>query len=191
MKIKNKAGKTILKYNADSLFKADLRNADLRGANLRMEFLRNADLRGAKLSGADLEGADLMGADLRWADLDYANLKEADLERANLRYAFLRNSDITGACLTHTELFANSDGAKVHKEYTIIGDNGIMTIGYLGSRYDYTIFFNCQEIIVRCGCYCGTIDEFEKKVKETHGDNKYGMEYRDTIEYVKKIFGRR
>ena len=28
-----------------------------------------------------------------------------------------------------------------------------------------------------CGCFIGTLDEFRKKVKETHADTKFAKEY--------------
>lgn len=171
-----------MKTNADSLVGANLSNTILSKANLRNGELRGADLSHTILFGADLSDADLRGADIRSANLVGANLYAADLRGADIRGADFRWAHLKDALLV---------GAKVYGDFTIIRENGFMTIGYLGSRNDYTIFYNCQEIIVRCGCFCGTIDEFEKKVKETHGDNQYGKDYRDTIEYVKKVFGRR
>ena len=31
------------------------------------------------------------------------------------------------------------------------------------------------------------MEEFENKVKETHGGNEYGLQYMAAIEYVKKL----
>ena len=36
----------------------------------------------------------------------------------------------------------------------------------------YTYCPRCQ-----CGCFCGTVDEFRSKVRETHGNSKYAKEY--------------
>jgi len=48
----------------------------------------------------------------------------------------------------------------------------------LGSRYRSTTFFRePTKISVVCGCFCGTLEEFRKKVRETHGNNKYAREY--------------
>lgn len=182
MEIRDKSGELIIETNADSLV----------GANLSCTILREVDLKRADLRGANLSNSVLTYADLSWADLRGADLCRTILNGSNLYYADLREANLCGANMKWTHLrHANLIGAKVYEDFTIISQYGIMTIGYLGCRYDYTIFFNCQEIIVRCGCFCGTIDEFEKRVKETHGDNKYGKDYRDTIEYVKKVFGRR
>lgn len=63
------------------------------------------------------------------------------------------------------------------------GDADIMQIGPIGSRNDITTFFRDQEngISVRCGCFCGTIDEFAEAVKKTHGGTKYEKEYMAAI----------
>ena len=42
---------------------------------------------------------------------------------------------------------------------------------------------------VRCGCFDGNLSEFAAKVAETHGDNKFGKEYRAMIELIKIRFG--
>lgn len=41
---------------------------------------------------------------------------------------------------------------------------------------------------VSCGCFKGSLDEFMAKVKKTHGDNKYGREYKAAIELIKIHF---
>ena len=60
----------------------------------------------------------------------------------------------------------------------------------LGSQNRNTTFFKCEDghIHVSCGCFSGTIQEFETKVKKTHGDSKYAKEYLACIEVVKIHF---
>ena len=45
-----------------------------------------------------------------------------------------------------------------------------------------------NRITIACGCYCGSLEEFEKRVLETHGENKYGKEYKTFIDLVKLHF---
>ena len=59
----------------------------------------------------------------------------------------------------------------------------VLTVGPIGSRNGTTTFFRAKvsdgfAISVCCGCFCGTVDEFRAKVKQTHGDNKHGKAYR-------------
>lgn len=45
------------------------------------------------------------------------------------------------------------------------------------------------DISVRCGCFYGTLSEFEAKVKSTHGSSKYAREYLACIAAAKIHFG--
>lgn len=65
----------------------------------------------------------------------------------------------------------------------------VLKIDRIGSRKGCTYFFKTlSEIYVRCGCFFGTIAEFERQVNFTHKDNKqYRKEYLLAIEYVKAI----
>lgn len=63
----------------------------------------------------------------------------------------------------------------------------LLVAGPLGSRDDFTTIFRDTngEIIVRTGCFTGTIDEFEQAVKDAHDDNQYAKEYMALIELAK------
>lgn len=53
------------------------------------------------------------------------------------------------------------------------------TAGGFGSEGRTTYFFHMADggICVRCGCFTGTIDEWESKVKKTHGVTPYAQVY--------------
>ena len=65
----------------------------------------------------------------------------------------------------------------------------VLKIDCIGSRKGCTYFFKTLSgIYVRCGCFFGTIEQFAKKVEDTHKDNaQYLKEYRGAIEYVKAV----
>jgi hypothetical protein len=65
-----------------------------------------------------------------------------------------------------------------------------LKIDRIGSRNGCTYFYKTvYEIYVRCGCFFGTIAEFENKVKETHKNNpQYLLEYTEAIRYAKTVF---
>ena len=69
----------------------------------------------------------------------------------------------------------------------VSGDASIMWISNIGSRSDTTTFFLDQkkEIIVNCGCFHGTIEQFQEAVEKKHGDNLHGKMYRLAIEMAK------
>ena len=102
-------------------------------------------------------------------------IKEAIKCGADLRGADLRDADLRGAYLR---------GAG---EITSVDD--ILFIGPIGSRADFTHIYRTNKgVYVKCGCFFGTVDEFASKVKVTHGDNKYGIEYRKIIDFAYKYF---
>ena len=164
-----------------SLRETDLRGADLRIVNLRGVNLYGADLRGADLRGTDLSGVYLYGADLRGVDLRCANLKGADLSGADLSNADFWCADPSGVSLTDANL-----------SETNLSDVGLTSsskrhiqVVHIGSEKRATTY--CfDDDIVWCGRFTGTLEEFEERVKEVHGENKqYLDEYLGFIEYVK------
>ena len=149
---------------------ADLSNADLFNADLSNADLSNANLSNADLFNADLSNADLFNADLSNADLSNAKLSNADLFNAKLFNAKLSNADLSNADLSY---------AKTDKRY--------IQIACIGSRKGMTTY--CfEDDKIWCGCYQGTLKEFEARVRETHKGNKqYLAEYLGWIKYVKSI----
>ena len=173
------------------LFGANLRGADLVGANLRGANLFGANLRGANLFGANLRGAELRGADLVGADLHGANLFGANLRCANLFGANLHGANLFGADLRGANLFgANLRGVELGDWGKLQSYSDILIAGVIGSRYDYTTIFHTDKgIFVQCGCFKGTLEEFEAKVKETHQGNNHEKDYLALIQFAKIKFG--
>ena len=102
-------------------------------------------------------------------------VKKAVKSSADLRFADLRYADLSSADLS----YANLRYAKTDKRY--------IQIGCIGSSKRVTTYcFEDDEIT--CGCFKGTLKEFEKQVKETHKNNKqYLNEYLGAIKYIKSI----
>ena len=126
-----------------------------------LELKRILELHKIWLNG-DKEGvrANLRGADLRGADL-----RGADLRGANLRGANLRGADLRGA--TTDDKFVQA---------SCIGSSKRMTT------------YNATKDEIFCGCFKGTLEQFEKRVEETHKDNaQYLSEYRSAIAFFKAI----
>ena len=66
----------------------------------------------------------------------------------------------------------------------------ILIAGVIGSRNDYTTIFHTDKgIFVQCGCFIGTLEEFEAKVKETHQGNNHEKDYLALIQFAKIKFG--
>jgi hypothetical protein len=65
-----------------------------------------------------------------------------------------------------------------------------ITSGIIGSRQaQTTICFDLVRTEVVCGCFRGTLEEFESAVKETHGDNEHGTAYAAWIARVRQYIG--
>ena len=114
-------------------------------------------------------------ANLRSADLSYADLRSADLSYADLSYADLRSADLSSADLR----YANLSSANLDKRY--------IQVACIGSAKRMTTYcFDDDKIW--CGCFTGTLAEFEAQVKETHKDNeKHLKEYLGFINYVNSL----
>jgi len=143
----------------------DLRRKWGHNVDLSRVDLRGVDLSGVDLKGVDLREANLSGADLSYADLSYANLSGVDLREANLKGVNLREANLR----------------KAKTDYRFISITGI------GSAKRMTTYcFNLDKIW--CGCFIGTLAEFEIQVKETHKNNKqFYDEYSLFIEYLKQL----
>jgi uncharacterized protein YjbI with pentapeptide repeats len=166
IQINSTFGKLLFEFEKENnsirstLIEAAKINADLGGA----------DLSGANLSGANLSGANLSGADLRSANLSGANLSGADLSGANLRSAELRSANLSGA---------NLSGANLSERY--------IQIACIGSENRMTTYRFVDDTIW-CGCFKGTLEEFENRVKETHKNNpQYFREYLGFIAYIRGV----
>src|SRR3990167_2327741 len=120
---------------------------------LHKQFLSGGnDGKRANLSGANLAEADLRGGALRVANLGEASLCSANTPGANLGGA-------------------NLGGAK-----------DIISIGPIGSRGDilYVVKYGAG-IMIKTGCFWGTLSEFETALSKMHGDNQHARAYRAAI----------
>ena len=81
--------------------------------------------------------------------------------------------------------------AKVCGNARVCGNADYITIKGLGSRYRDTTIFKTrnEDVVVRCGCFYGTLTEFVNEVGITHGDSKYAKEYLALVELAKIHFG--
>lgn len=108
------------------------------------ECVEDAVEKGVSLSGADLRGADLKGINLRGADLSEVDLYEADLSRANLSQA-----DLSRAKNYYSFVAFDTSKRLVH------------------------CVKNKDTWMIKAGCFWGTLEELEAKVKKTHNSKVY------------------
>jgi len=112
------------------------------------------------------EGANLEGANLEGANLEGANLEGANLEGANL------------------------EGAK-YGDKQLWTSRPVLQLGPCG-RYGRTtvVFFfaDGSDPLIRCGCFMGSIAEFEEKIHETHKRTFHETEYMILAKHIKAIY---
>ena len=168
---------------------ANLTGANLTGANLTGANLTGANLYGANFTDANFTDANLYGANLYGANLDGANLYGANLTGANLYGANLYGANLDGANFTDANLYnAHLDGAILSKKHAVPSAARFFQLGPIGSRRAYLLaFFTADAILLKTGCFVGTLDEFKSAVAETHGDNKYGRAYAAAIEFIERM----
>ena len=80
--------------------------------------------------------------------------------------------------------------AEVSGDACVSGDADYIYLKGFGSHNSSTTMFRAKggNICVSCGCFSGTLEEFESKVKETHGSNKFAREYLALVEVAKIHF---
>jgi hypothetical protein len=125
-----------------------------RGINLSEANLSEANLSEANLKGANLKGADLKGANLSEVNLKGANLYGADLSESNLYGADLKGANLYGA---------NLSGANNYYSFVAF-DTSKRLVHCI--RYEDTWKVNA-------GCFWGTLEELEAKVKKEHNSKVY------------------
>ena len=57
------------------------------------------------------------------------------------------------------------------------------------NRHTHAYLTKDGTVEITCGCFRGSIEQFEKQVERTHGDSKYGREYKAIINVIKIKFG--
>lgn len=69
----------------------------------------------------------------------------------------------------------------------VLRDSDVLVIGPIGSENGNLTSFKDKNggISVNRGCFNGSLEEFEKAVNKTHGDNEHGKVYRLAIELIK------
>ena len=115
-----------------------------------------------------------------------ANLERAYLAGANLARAYLAGANLAGANLADANLAgANLADANLARAY-LAGERPIFQIGPIGSRSAYLVAYMTDKgVILKTGCFTGSVKEFETKLQAEHGDNKHAQEYRAALQLIK------
>ena len=67
----------------------------------------------------------------------------------------------------------------------------VLTFSGFGSANRTTYAFNCKDgIVIRCGCFSGSLEEFREKVRERHGNTPFAFEYLAVADLIERRFSR-
>lgn len=127
----------------------------------------NAYVNDFDLSETDLSGASFADADLILVNFTGANLSNCAFANTNLR-----------GCKFHGAILDNADMSGCN----IRGAAGILAIGPVGSRGDmlYAVIHpDC--LMVKTGCFWGTLDEFKAEVDEKYEGDPSHEQYNRAV----------
>ena len=120
--------------------------------------------------------------------------KEENLSQVDTAWVF-GNAWVSGNARVYDDarVFGNAwvyGDAQVSGHARVYDDADYICLKGFGSRNRSTTMFRTKngDIAVSCGCFGGTLEEFENKVKETHGDNKFAREYLALVDAAKIHF---
>ena len=120
-----------------------------------------------------------------WGSILFEYEKENNSVKDTLIEAVKRDANLRGADLYGADL----RGADLGEWGKLQSLSDIIIVGAIGSRNGYTTIFHTDKgVFVMCGCFKGTLDEFEAKVKETHKGNKHERDYLALIQFAKVKF---
>lgn len=122
-----------------------------------------------RIEDIDLSRTNLSRINLSGADLHRVNLSETNLYRSDLSGSDFSGADLSDAILYRTNLSeTNLYGANL---FNI--ENYYSFIAYDTSKRVVHCFKRKNTWMIQAGCFWGTLEELEKKVKETHNSKFY------------------
>lgn len=125
--------------------------------------------------------------------------KEGDLggfieKEENLNYSgdawVYDNAQVFGNAHVYGDAWVYGD-ARVYGDANIENNDNHCGFDCFGScnRHTHAYLTKENKVEITCGCFCGSIEEFEKKVEKTHAGTIYEKQYKAIINVIKIKFG--
>lgn len=121
--------------------------------------------------------------------------KEGNLDQENDAWVS-GNAWVFGNALVSGNAWVSGDArvsgnAWVYGDADIENDNEHCGFDGFGScnRHTHAYMTKEKKVEIICGCFRGSIEEFEKKVEETHSGTVYEKQYKSIINVIKIKFG--
>jgi hypothetical protein len=181
----NMAGANMARSNMAHAYmaRANMEGAYMEGANMEHAYMEGANMAGAYMAYAFMEGAYMAYAYMLGANMSHAYMVHANMARSNMAHANMAYANMAHANMA----LANIEGAFMEEEYgKLITKRPILQINNIGRDNSCLSAIFCEKgIVIRRGCFYGSLDEFEKQVGEVHGDSIHGKEYKAAIAFIK------
>ncbi len=139
---------------------------------IRIDFLPMCEKDPLELEAETIGGA----VEMACKDLSYADLSGANLSCANLSCANLSGANLSGA---------QRNGR------TLYGSCPILQFGPCGRQGRSTVVFFHEDggaPDISCGCFRGTVQEFEAQIHETHAGTFHEIEYMAIVDHIRTIW---
>mgnify|MGYP007040737176 CR=1 FL=1 len=111
-------------------------------------------------------------------------------------FKYAKEGDLGGYVEKDENLDQESDAwvygdAQVSGDADIENDNNHCGFDCFGScnRHTHAYLTKDNKVEITCGCFRGSIEEFEKKVEKTHSGKIYEKQYKAIINVIKIKFG--
>lgn len=109
--------------------------------------------------------------------------KEGNLDQKNDAWVF-GNAWVSGDAWVSGNAWVSGD-ADIENDNEHCGFDGFGSC----NRHTHAYMTKEKKVEIICGCFRGSIEEFEKKVEETHSGTVYEKQYKSIINVIKIKFG--
>lgn len=109
--------------------------------------------------------------------------KEGNLDQENDAWVF-GNARVSGDAWVSGNAWVSGD-ADIENDNEHCGFDGFGSC----NRHTHAYMTKEKKVEISCGCFRGSIEEFEKKVEETHSGTVYEKQYKSIINVIKIKFG--
>ena len=109
--------------------------------------------------------------------------KEGNLDQENDAWVF-GNARVSGDARVFGNAWVSGD-ADIENDNEHCGFDGFGS----ANRHTHAYLTKENKVEITCGCFRGSIEEFEKRVEETHSGTVYEKQYKSIINVIKIKFG--
>ena len=179
-----------IKLSKLRLIEANFTNSEFDNVIISDSYLNSTNLSCTKIKNTHFVNTIFHNSNFVGSSIDNSQFLRCGLEHALFCMSYIRNSEFKSIRMWNTNFIGARFNKVSYQDSIIKNTHDVACIGNIGSRESYTTVFNTNKgILVSCGCFFGTLEEFKKEVLKTHKNSPtYKKEYLDMINYIQKRF---